>query len=533
MSALERIQETQDADQTADDYRLWLTSMPTSVFPVPVLQKAVKMTNEPPKGLKFNLTRTFADITAERYEMTSKPREFKKLLFALSFFHAVILERRKFGPIGWNIAYEWMASDFQVSMEQLALYLDSQPVVPYQTLNYLVAEVNYGGRVTDDKDVRLISAILKRYITPKVLDDDYKLSSLQEYYAPAEGDVESARAYIKQLPSGENPKVFGLHPNAMITAMTNEARRFHSVIVEVQPRISGGGGGKTPEELVSEMAEGFQVQIPATKPKKQAHPTTYLKTADGGVVSLGVFHGQELERFARLTATIFASLAQLLKAIKGLVVMSAELEDMFNCFTLQRVPKNWADKAYPCLKPLNAWVTDLVLRVEFMNKWLTEGTPLCYWVPSFFFPQGFMTASMQVYARETKIPIDTLAFQTQVMSAETPGEIFAPPEKGVYINGPYLQGCGFELARKQLSESEPGVLFVLVPVMWLQPKPSVEINFGTDYMCPLYKTSERKGTLSTTGHSTNFVGYINLPTDVADDAFWVRRGVALLMVLDD
>lgn len=95
-------------------YRLWLTSMPSKAFPVPVLQAGIKITNEPPKGLRANLTRSFLAISEELFEGNSKPRAFKKLLFALAFFHAVILERRKFGPIGWNIPYEWMDSDFQV-----------------------------------------------------------------------------------------------------------------------------------------------------------------------------------------------------------------------------------------------------------------------------------------------------------------------------------------------------------------------------------------------------------------------------------
>merc|ERR1719158_1679947 len=108
--------------------------------------------------------RAFTEIEESVYEVCpSKPREYKKLLFALAFFHASILERRKFGPIGWNIPYEWMDSDFQVSREQVNQYLTSQDGVPWVTLNYIIAEANYGGRVTDDKDVRLISAILQRY----------------------------------------------------------------------------------------------------------------------------------------------------------------------------------------------------------------------------------------------------------------------------------------------------------------------------------------------------------------------------------
>ena len=93
--------------------------MPTTKFPVPVLQSGIKITNEPPKGLKANLKRTFIEIEESLYESSTKPQEFKKLLFSLAFFHAVILERRKFGAIGWNIPYEWMNSDFETCLKQL------------------------------------------------------------------------------------------------------------------------------------------------------------------------------------------------------------------------------------------------------------------------------------------------------------------------------------------------------------------------------------------------------------------------------
>ena len=99
MPELEKIQELAIIDDIHDDFRLWLTSMPCSFFPVTVLQSGIKLTNEPPKGLKANLKRTFNEIKEEYFESCTKPKPFKKMLFALSFFHAIILERRKFGAI--------------------------------------------------------------------------------------------------------------------------------------------------------------------------------------------------------------------------------------------------------------------------------------------------------------------------------------------------------------------------------------------------------------------------------------------------
>ena len=82
------------------------------------------------------------------------------LLFGFALFHAIAQDRRKFGPIGWNIAYAFTKEDFDVCQKQLKLFLDEYDAIPYKVLNFLGSEINYGGRVTDDKDVRLIKCML-------------------------------------------------------------------------------------------------------------------------------------------------------------------------------------------------------------------------------------------------------------------------------------------------------------------------------------------------------------------------------------
>jgi dynein heavy chain len=104
---LERIHEAISPDSVHKDFRLWLTSMPCAEFPVSVLQSAVKMVNEPPKGLKANLRNAYYKLNNELLNVTKRPVIYKKLLFGLSFFHAVVQERRLFGPLGFNIPYEF------------------------------------------------------------------------------------------------------------------------------------------------------------------------------------------------------------------------------------------------------------------------------------------------------------------------------------------------------------------------------------------------------------------------------------------
>ena len=203
-------------------------------------------------GIKANLQRSWAEIKDDWLDNCKKPDVWRKLCFGVSFFHAIAQERRKFGPLGFNVKYEFNDSDLDTSYTMLKIFLEEQDEIPWEALLYVTGKINYGGRVTDDKDLRCVSVTLEKYYNVDALNDDYEYDEGGIYRAPTYGNAQSYRDYIAQLPPEDNPSVFGLHSNANITYQMQQSNIMVDKLLSIQPRIGGGGGGLTPEQIVLE-----------------------------------------------------------------------------------------------------------------------------------------------------------------------------------------------------------------------------------------------------------------------------------------
>jgi dynein heavy chain len=184
----------------------------------------VKLTNESPKGIRTNVLKSLSAISDERLDDCAKPHAWRKMLVSLCFFHSVVQERRKFGPIGWNIAYEFNESDLETSMVMVKNFLDDpSDRIPWDAITYMIGEINYGGRVTDDWDRRTLRSILSIFIRPEILDDTYRFSHSGLYYVPPDTTIDQYKTYVERLPHSDDPEIYGMHGNANIAFQKQES----------------------------------------------------------------------------------------------------------------------------------------------------------------------------------------------------------------------------------------------------------------------------------------------------------------------
>uniref|UniRef100_A0A3B5A0X7 Dynein heavy chain C-terminal domain-containing protein n=1 Tax=Stegastes partitus TaxID=144197 RepID=A0A3B5A0X7_9TELE len=402
-----------------------------------------QVTNEPPKGLRANMRRAFTEITGNFFEDHVLGRGWRKM--GISFFHAIIQERKKFGPLGWNIPYEFNDSDRESTVMHLMGSL------------CFTGGITYGGRVTDAWDQRCLRTILKAFFSPETLHTGYTYSSpgiFEDCYKSIFFSYGALESNCKML----------VCAFMCLPLQWQETITLINTILDVNPRSSAQHGAKSNDDIVCELAESILAKLPDTN--------------------------------------TLMSLITLQKAIAGLVVVSEEMDRIYTSFLNNQVPTHWENSTYPSLKPLASWVRDLNLRTAFIQTWITRGQPKSFWISGFFSPQGFLTGT-QIFARK--------------------------PEDGVLVHGMYMDASRWDDVNMMIDDALPGVMNAVLPVVHFEPQENY-VPEPDLYHAPLYKT--RAGTLSTTGHSTNFVVTVMIHTKSPSN-YWISKASTLLCQLDD
>jgi dynein heavy chain len=465
-------------------FRLILSSAPCNAFPSDVLSNSVKLTCEPPSGLRANLLRcvtkwrnVYAPSTTLPVPTVSHPL-WERLLQALCYFHAVVIERKKFGALGWNVDYEFNDSDLDVSITTLRMFLvnilegnyadnlgskgiTAVEAIPWNALQHVIGEVLYGGRVTDQWDSRCLSSILKRYLSSDIFTASSHLPPF---------------SLLSHAEISEGPEVFGMDQTADKVSKTHYAETIIQTLAVMQPAGATlrTPAGRAQNQLVASLSEMLASLPPLPSQSGDYHSSLRDEVQPA---PLTTFLRQEVGRYSRLLATIRSTLAELLRAIRGLAVMSLEMEDMLRSILSHSIPAAWSHVSYPSTKPLLAFIRDLHARVAFIREWVVSGCPASFWLSGFFFPQGFLTGLLQTTARKNKLPVDTLAFEFRILDEYGQTKIKDSPREGAYVYGLQLSGARWDPIARALGDTQDGEIFSPFPIVHLVPCQNCILSF--------------------------------------------------------
>jgi len=261
-----------------------------------------------------------------------------------------------------------------------------------------------------------------------------------------------------------------------------------------------------------------------------------IKKLGGLDVPLNIFLYQEVQRLQKVIAKVRHTLTNLRLAIKGEVVLTEQLVNCMSSIFDAKVPKPWlytvaGDEFSWLLPTLGLWYSSLIARYDQMSKWLETGRPKAFWMTGFFNPQGFLTAMKQEVTRQhkhDKWALDDVVYHSELTNRESVEQVANAPKEGLYVHGLFLDGARWDAKHETIVESEPKVLFDVMPILFVtalaqneQKKRVKELYCPlAPYQCPCYKYPVRQ--------DRYLVFEVNMITKDKNPDHWIMRGVAML-----
>ncbi|CAJ1331852.1 unnamed protein product [Effrenium voratum] len=534
LKQLERVLELIE-EFVHQDFRCILTSEPPSVLqgplwqmvPESILQKCIKIADEAPTDLKSNLRRAYAKFSQEHIEACQKPKEYKATLFALCFFHALVLGRIKFGPQGWSKKYPFNDGDLTICGQVLCNYLNNAEKlgteVPWPDLRYIFGEIMYGGHITDQWDRRVCNTYLKTLVLPELLSN---MSLAPGFKSPDASKLEYStyQKFIEERFPPEMPQLFGLHPNAEIGFLTSQGINIFKTVQSV----SGADAGAAQLDLAASMPL-------ITKYKDELPPDLDMveirsRLREEDYTPYVITSLQESDRMNLLVGAMRTQLSELELGISGALNVTEGMEQLSTSLQLNRVYDTWQSLAYPSLKSLSAWFQDLLLRMQQLVEWTNDrnGVLKSTWISGLFNAMAFLTAVMQVTARDKQLPLDYMTNRATFLNIMDYTDIVSLPSNGVYIHGLFLEGASWEEGKGDdegyVSDSKMKELHPEMPVASIYSVHIEEMSWENMYHCPVFITSMRGAT---------YVTQVNLRMDPDEEENrWILAGAALVMTDD-
>jgi len=442
--------------------------------------------------------------------------------------HTVVQERRKFGPLGFNIPYEFNQCDLEASVMYMRGHMSEVELkkgqISWHAVSYMVCEAQYGGRITDDFDRTLFNTYGDSWLGNKIFDAAFEFAP--GYKVLKFGEITKYRQAIEDLKDDDHPSVFGMHANADLVFRSKQAKEVVATLMEIQPKDAGDSGGPSREETVLASASSMLEKMP---PK--FNPIDVIKRLDklnggGQPKPLNIHLKQEVDRMQTIIKLTKSTLEDLELAIAGTIIMTSDLQDALNCIFDARVPPKWLAKSW--LSPtLGLWFGNLVNRTNELKSWLEGGRPKSFWMTGYFNAQGFLTAVLQeVTRRHAGWALDQVQSSTEIIAKEKEDVEKEPRiEEGVYVWGMYLEAAAWDKKGGKLIDAPPKKLYCPIPCLFVTAVDKKEAAkfMHSQYLCPSYTVPKKTG--------QHFIFTANIKTEEPPQK-WILRGTALMCSKD-
>ena len=561
-----------------EEFRIWLSCEPRNEFPIGLLHQSLKVTNEPPKGIAKSMIKTFSSVVSQDMIDKYEFKEWRNLVFTLSFLHSLVLERRKYGALGWCIPYDFNNSDLESSIlfvdKQFQRGLETNDKMPpkeminFKTLVNVISTILYGGRITDRKDGELFQTIIWTYLDDTFftkpnfcfypLNNKEKADSKSkaEYKLPDDSvnQKDQYQRHISLFPAIDPPQVFGLHPNADLTFRLKEFGEILNTMMNTLPK-EGGGGGKSKESEVKDIVFSMiKIMPPHFLPNEYRAKISQLVYSGVGKGLEAPLHNvllQEVMKIQEIIQLVGKSLVDIRDAVDGKLMMTEDIMRSIDSLYASRPPNIWMYNANGeeiswISVTASTWFVGLNTRARKLKEWLNSApnTRPSFFLPGFLNPQGFFAAFKQeVYKIKRAQPAFSTITLDMITMAFNPDKSETDPDnytknadkrkdkdsKGshyMYIYGLFIEGALWTGSLLDDPESNSRNTVNMFPVIVVVGEVETPNKAGgsntTFYKCPVYKYPKRT--------DKYFIIEIQLRTSSADQdqKFWQKRGVAML-----
>lgn len=427
------------------------------------------------------------------------------------------------------MSYDFNMSDYQISYELISMYLKkahdfAEEDLPYDTLRYLIGEAMYGGRVTDNKDRRVLMTYLEEYFGDFVFDTNQKFFFSQtgdDYIVPEEENFEATLDWIDTLPLFTAPGVFGLHSNAEIQYFNNAAKELWLNILEMQTSDGAGAGGINRDEIITNIADEIQEKTLPELFDEYNIRKSFDIPSPTQVVLL-----QELERYNKLIVRMKSSIADLKRALNGEIGMSVELDALGNSFFNGFLPPMWSKLAPPTLKSLVGWIAHFERRFKQYRVWIDIEEPKVIWLSGLHIPESYLTALVQTTCRSKGWALDKSTMFTNVTTHFDEKEVTKRLDQGTYVQGLYIEGARWNGEIDCLDYQRPKELITEMPLMQIIPVEANKLKLRGTIKTPVYTTQARANSMG-----VGLVFEADLKTK-QHQSHWILQGVALVLNTD-